>query len=473
MRSVELRTRGFLVATILLLSVPVSAQTRPIVIQGGTLIDGTGREPLNDAVVVFQDGRIRDVGTRGEVSVPQGAEVIDAMGKTILPGLIDGHCHLRDWMGEVYLAYGVLTCPALSNNPVDWEIAQRDGVENGTIRGPRVWAGGNVLDGPPPPGMGGLSRQRSSIIVQNEDETRRAVRMLVDKGVDGIKIYERITPENAKAAVAEARRLGRPVFGHSLDIFASAEAGYRSVEHSWSVLFTSIRDPKKRAELDAARITGKIGTAEAHVHMEPEMFDRIIETMLDNDVHWSPAWATTVRGASPRAAEMKRREVALLKDPRLGYLPGFILTSVERHFAMFESASPEKKARLMEGYGKLQEFARRFVAAGGKMHLGSDPNSVLPGYGLHVELELAVEAGISATQAIRSASLSVAEAWRKDRDYGSVEEGKTADLVIVRGDPVKNISDTQQVETVFMDGKKIDISYHPDYKNPLPRPIAD
>jgi hypothetical protein len=454
-------------------SVPVSAQTRPVGIQGGTLIDGTGRPPVADAVVVFQGGRIREVGKRGEISLPSGAEMIDATGKTILPGLIDGHCHYRDWMGEVYLAFGVLTCPSIGNNPVDWIIAQREGVLKGTIRGPRVWAVGNVIDGPPPAGMGGLSRQRTSIIVETEADARKAVRMLMEKGADAIKLFERLSPVTARAAADEGRRLGRPVFGHSLDIFASADAGYRSVEHSWSVLFTSIRDPKKKADLDRARITGKIDTPEAHVYMEPEMFDQIIKTMLEKNVHWSPTWATSFRGASPRAAEMKRREVALLKDPRLAYLPGFILTSVEEHFAMYESAPPEKKARLLAGYGKLQEFVRRFIAAGGKMHLGSDPNSVLPGYGVHVELELAAEAGIGIPQAIRSASLSVAEAWGKAKDFGSVEKGKAADLFIVTGDPLKNISDTQRVETVFMDGRKIDVSYHPDFKNPLPRPIAD
>ena len=123
MRRADLYQGVFFITLFLSLSTPAWAQTRPVVIQGGTLIDGTGRQPVNDAVIVFQDGRIREVGKRGEVAVPQGAETIDAKGKTILPGLIDGHCHYRDWMGEVYLHYGVVTCPNISNNPVDWIIA--------------------------------------------------------------------------------------------------------------------------------------------------------------------------------------------------------------------------------------------------------------------------------------------------------------------------------------------------------------
>jgi imidazolonepropionase-like amidohydrolase len=84
-----------------------------------------------------------------------------------------------------------------------------------------------------------------------------------------------------------------------------------------------------------------------------------------------------------------------------------------------------------------------------------------------------VEAGLTPVQAIRSAALNVAEAWGKEKDFGSVERGKVADLVLVRGDPLKNISDTQNVEMVFSDGRKVDTSFHADYKNPMPRPIED
>jgi len=449
------------------------AQTRPTAIVGGTLIDGTGRPAVSDVAVVFQEGRIREVGKRGEVQLPQGAEVIDAKGKTILPGLIDGHCHLRDWMGELYLHFGITTCPTISNNPVDWVIAQREGVRNGTIRGPRVWASGNVIDGPPPAGLSGLRRQRTSIIVGNEEEARKAVRMLAEKGVDGFKLFERLTPQVAKAAAEEAHRLGKPVLGHSLDIFASADAGYQSTEHSWSVLFTSIQDPKKKAALDMDRMKGKVDTDGAHIHMEPAMFDRIIKVMVEKNVHWSPTWATWFRPLSPRAQEMKRRELQLLKDPNLRYLPSYILKDTESFFAKYESASPDTRNQLLAGYRMIQDFVRRFAAAGGKIHSGSDPNHVVPGYAVHAELEMLTEAGLTPLQAIQTVSMNVAEAWGKQRDYGSVEKGKVADIVIVSGDPLRDISATQQVEKLFMDGKAMDLSFHPDYRNPIPRPIPD
>jgi imidazolonepropionase-like amidohydrolase len=433
---------------------PAGAQPRPVAILGATLIDGTGRTPVTDSAVIVRDGKFQAIGKRGEVQIPQDAEVIEAAGRTVLPGFIDGHCHYRDWMGEIYLAYGVVTCPNISNNPVEWIIAQREGVKNGSIRGPRVWASANIIDGPPPEGTGTLRRQRTSIIV-------------------GIKLFERLKPQVAKAAVEEAHKHGRPVFGHSLDIFTAAANGYQSVEHSWSVVYTSIQDPKKKHDLDIGRMLAKVDTADVHAQMEPAMFDKIIKAMIEKNVHWSPTWATWFRPLSSHAAEMKERELTLLRNPQLKYLPPYILKDTESFFSKYEKMAPEKRNEVTSGYKMLQEFVRRFAKAGGKIHSGSDPNHVVPGYAVHAELQMLVEAGLTPLQAIETASLNVAQAWGKEKDYGSIENGKVADFFIVRGDPSKNISDTQNVESVFIEGKKIDTSFHADYKNPLPRPIED
>ena len=241
-----LRTAFANLAFILCASAIVSAQPRPIAVVGGTLIDGTGRPPVEDSVVVFSGGRIQEVGKRGEVAIPRGAQVIDGKGKTLLPGLIDGHCHYWEWLGELYLAYGVTTCPDINNSPTEWIIAQKDGIQKGKIRGPRLWISGHALDGPRPAGMPEQRWQRGSIIVRTDDEARKAVRDHVAKGMDGFKVLERVSPEVAKAIADEARKLGKPVIGHSVNMWETIDAGYTSIEHSWAVMFTTIKDAKRR-----------------------------------------------------------------------------------------------------------------------------------------------------------------------------------------------------------------------------------
>jgi imidazolonepropionase-like amidohydrolase len=216
----------------------------------------------------------------------------------------------------------------------------------------------------------------------------------------------------------------------------------------------------------------KITTAEVHAYMEPEMFDRIIKAMVAKNIHWSPTWGTTFRALSPRAQQMKQQELTLLNDPGLRYLPPYILKASEQHFAYFENASPEKRTQLISGYAKVQDFARRFIAAGGKVHLGSDPDNILAGWGVHAELQLLVDAGLTAVQAVQSASLNVAQAWGKQKDYGSVEKGKIGIWSSSAATRRKIFLPLKMWKGVY--GWEVGRHFfHPDYKNPVPRPIED
>src|SRR5438477_7462062 len=116
------------------------------VIQGGTLIDGTGRPPITDSVIVIEGNRFKAVGRAGEVAIPPGSHLIHVPGKTILPGFIDGHCHWESFWGELYLHLGITTCMQIEtqqNGP--WGRAQKQGTELGKIRGPRIWPTGQAI----------------------------------------------------------------------------------------------------------------------------------------------------------------------------------------------------------------------------------------------------------------------------------------------------------------------------------------
>jgi len=145
---------AIMVLAVSLSAVRSDAQTsgapRTLVIQGGTLIDGTGKAPLENAVIVIEGERIKAVGKQGEVTFPKDSRLINMKGKTLLPGFIDGHCHLVDFMAELYLHLGITTCPDITQNEDEWTLAQRDGTALGRIRGPRIWSTGIRLVGPPP-----------------------------------------------------------------------------------------------------------------------------------------------------------------------------------------------------------------------------------------------------------------------------------------------------------------------------------
>jgi imidazolonepropionase-like amidohydrolase len=437
----------------------------PLVIQGGTLIDATGRPPLEDAVIVIEGNRFKAVGKRGEVAVPTGSRIIDAKGKTILPGLIDGHCHLLDFVGELYLHLGITTCPDITQNDDEWTMAQRDGTNLGKIRGPRIWSTGTRLVGPPP---SWALRTESGYLIKSPEDARSIVRKKKEAGIEIIKFNEYVSSEAIKAGAEEANRLGLPVTCHCLDVFLAAEAGFAGVEHHWAPGMTSIADVKKRWEVHELRMTGKINTADVAFYYESENFDKIIKAMAENKVSWSPTIATWFRPLSPSAERFKERELSILDNPRAVYLPAVMREQTLRQYDRYAKFPADRLKRTREGYSKIADFIARFVQAGGIIRAGSDPNNGLPALGVHQEMVMFVEAGLTPMQAIQAATINVAKAFRKDKDFGTVEPGKVADMIAVEGDPLKDMWAVQNVKVVVLNGEVVDSDFHADYKNPIP-----
>jgi len=444
----------------------------PLVIQGGVLIDGTGRTPLEDAVIVIEGERIKSVGKRGEVAVPRTARVIDVKGKAILPGLIDGHCHLLDFMGEIYLHLGITTCPDITQNDDEWTLAQRDGTNLGKIRGPRIWSTGARLVGPPP--AWALRGERGYLIKTPEDAVA-AVRKKKAAGIEIIKFNEYVAPEAIRAGAEEAHRLGLPVTCHCLDVFLAAEAGFAGVEHHWGPGMTSIADVKKRWEIHEQRMTRKINTADLSYYYEPENFDSIVKAMVEKNVSWAPTIATWYRPLSPSIARFKERELSILDRKEAKYLPGVLREQALGQYERYAKFAPERLNKAREGYSKIEDLIRRFVKAGGILRAGSDPNNGLPGLGVHQEITMFVEAGLTPMQAIQSATINVAKAFHKDKDFGTIEAGKVADVIAVDGDPLKDSWTTQNVRLVVLSGKLVDHEFRANFKNPIPaiRPWRD
>jgi hypothetical protein len=440
-----------------------------LVVQGGRLIDGTGRPPIENSAVVIQAGKLQAVGRLGEVAVPAAAEVIDAAGKTVLPGFIDGHGHLEDFHGELYLHLGITTCANIElyqDGP--WTLAQKQGTALGKIRGPRIWMTGRAIGGV---GTGhdafGSRTARDNIIVTTPEEVRHAVKRKKEFGCDILKVNEFLSLDLLKVAVDEAHRLDMPVAAHSWDVVGSVKAGVDSIEHIWSVGYSSIPYAPARRKLAEDRLGGVIDQELAGSYYQCENFAEVIGAMVERRVAWTPTIAKWLRPLSPSAARFRERENQILNDPNAD-LPAAVRAVTDNAYdKLLKRYTPAQLARARIGYDKANEFIRRFVQAGGILKEGSDPPRGMAALLMHQALAMDVEAGVPPLTAIQAATLNVARTFKKDKDYGSVEPGKVADLSIVEGNPLEDIWMTQNVKIVVMDGKVIDSGFK-KYKNPIP-----
>ena len=461
-------TRPVFFALVLVLSATAKlhAQDQPLVVDGATLIDGTGRPPVADAVVVMEAGRIKAAGPRGSVTVPPGAKVVNGRGKTLLPGLIDAHIHFLDFMPQIFLRFGVTTVVDTAN-PTEWILAQRDALKDGKIKGPRMFATGLVIDGPLPPGGEPDAAELSGykIRVKTSEEARVATRKVIRQGVDAVKVHEALSTELLQAVVEEAHRAGLEVVGHASDVRAATGAGMKFIEHTFPITDATVPAGTRRAPVPEA-------------DMDVNAFGPLIDVLINNGVYFNPTLTRTSITMMAKNPQWTEEAYQYLSDPKWKFIPEGRL-----NFWLREAKKPERAvgtdlaARRKEGIRRLQEFVRRYAEAGGKLITGPDTGSSsgpsnIPGLSMHIEMEALVDAGVTPMQAIMSSTKWPAELVRHDKELGTVEPGKLADMILIDGDPLADIRNTRRVSTVIMDGKIVDTTIDPAFRNPLPRAVS-
>src|SRR6476661_483044 len=390
-----------------------------VVVQGGKLIDGTGRPPVENSVIVMQSARFEAVGKSGEVAIPAGAEVIDVRGKTVLPGFIDGHGHLEDFHGELYLHLGITTCANIElyqDGP--WTRAQKQGTALGKIRGPRIWMSGRAIGGVSTGHDAFGSRTaRDNIIVTTAEDIRRAVQQKRELGCEILKVNEFLPMDLVKVASDEAHRLGMPVAAHSWDAVGSSQAGVDAIEHIWSVGYSSIPYAPARRKLAEDRLGGVIDQELAGAYYQTENYDAVIGAMVEHQVAWTPTIAKWLRPLSSSAERFRKRENEILNDPNAD-LPAAVRAVTDNSYdKLFKRYTPAQRERAKVGCEQANEFIRRFVEAGGILKEGSDPPRGMAALLMHQALAMDVEAGVPPMKAIQAATLNVARTFKKDKDY--------------------------------------------------------
>ncbi len=403
---------------------PAIDGTGTITIAGATLIDGTGAEPIDDAVIIVRGDRIEHVGSRTDVPVPEGGEVIDATGKFLIPGLVDLHNHYRDgleeWSWALQLHAGVLTVRSLGSDHgrTPAMIAE---ARAGNVAAPRIFTAGVGFTHPEgfPPGKSGPA---------TEEEAREMVRELAAREVDLIKMWvdtfldtrPKIEPEIRAAIADEAARHGIPVSAHVFfedDVWQLVDAGVRSFVHG-------VRDQ--------------------------EVDDEFVAMAQEKGLSFAPALGQA------KTFWWVAEHPELLDDEefRAGLQPALLerLLDPENRAAMLES---ESTARRRVAYDYVTKFVARMNEAGITVTVGSDSGAgnIAYGWGTHHELETLVEdGGLTPLEALAAAGAAAAAELADDADFGSVAEGNAADLVLLSADPLADIRHTRRIDRVMQAG---------------------
>lgn len=386
-------------------------------IVGGRLIDGTGKPAVENAVVILQNGKITAAGPATSNPVPEGAQLIDAHGKSVLPGLWEMHAHFEqvEW-GPIYLATGVTTARDVGNER-EFIVAARDAIAAGKGIGPKLVMAG-VVDGTGPFSLG-------VIRVDTPGQAREQVQKYKAAGFQQIKIYSSVKPEILKVVTAEAHRLGMTVTGHipfGMNAIQGIEDGMDQINHV-EYLTPLMVDPKSQTiDQDAPNVK------------------KVIKLLLEHHTVVDPTLALM--------------EVILhpLDHPISGFEPGILKVAPELKEGLETMGVPPPKAEQSAATFRAMEATVRLLhQAGVPIVAGTD--QAVPGFSLDREIELYVQAGFTPMEAIQAATLVPARAMGMEKDSGTIEAGKRADVILVDGNPLANISDIRKVSAVFAAGK--------------------
>lgn len=399
-----------------------------IALVGGTMIDGTGRAAVTDASIVIKNGRITAAGPRSQVRIPASATIVDTRGKSILPGLWDMHAHVEqvEW-GPIYLAAGV-TSVRDCGNEFEFITSVRDAITNGRGLGPRILAAG-IVDGSGPYALG-VAR------VDTPDQAREWTRRYYEAGFQQIKIYSSVKLENLKAVADEAHRLGMTVTGHvpnGLNAYQAIEAGQDQINHFSYVLDLLVPPiPPGVNKLGRLAAAAHIDTNSAEVQKAIAFFKKhgtvIDPTMVITELYT----ATTAK-------------------PPASFEPGVTKVALELAAQLIEVDPPSRYSALMDSIlTKELSILGILHRAGVTIVAGTDQS--VPGHSLYREIELYVQAGFSPQEALQAATIIPARVMGLEKELGTIEKGKRADLIIVNGNPLEDIHNIRNVEFVITNG---------------------
>jgi imidazolonepropionase-like amidohydrolase len=424
------------------------------------VIDGSGAPPEPDVTVVITGSRITALGKTGQVQIPSGAHVVDASGGYMIPGLWDMHLHSSyvgwsapedSWFIETAelnksVVYPLLVAHGVTGiRDTGGDLATlnhwREEIATGEIIGPRMVVSGPVLEGPDTRHTHGIA------VVASPQEGRQVVDSLVESGADFIKVRYGYSRETYLAIADQSRRHGIPFAGHLPTVVTPAEAfsiGQRSIEHfTWSwMVYTSRDDALREGRTDWRRLLDTYDSGLA---------DSLFRLWAANDTWFCPTLVLDRR--LYYLAELDAETV-----PGIQYVPA---PWIERSWA---PAQQRAKSRTLtaedlaigrERFAKQIELVGDMHRHGVRLLAGTDAAGLylVPGLSLHEELTYLVDGGLTPMETLQAATYNPAMFLGALDSLGTIQEGKVADLVLLDGNPLDDIRNTQRIRAVVLNGR--------------------
>ena len=454
-----------LVSLALSLASAAAAQTthrpRQIVIAHVTVINPGAASVQPDSIVVINGDRITFVSHSAVVPLAKNTRVINGRGQFLIPGLWDMHVHSafgdwfpggRDIILPLFIANGVTGVRDMGSE-LDIVQGWRNEIEAGRLIGPRIYASGPMLDGPKP-------RFPSSVAIATPEDAHRAVVDLKRRGADFIKLQSLIPRDAVFAIAEEAKKQEIPFEGHVPDAVRASEmseAGMKSFEHLIGIFEGS--SPSEDDFLKGNKTEGRFLAT-----YDPARA-ALLASLLEKNQTWQCPTLVWERGGNLVDVS------DFSKDTRVKYVPASWKNKTWKRFI----------EEITHGYGAddlaiRKRFVEKELEVVGMLHktgvpflAGTDTPAgvhIFPGYSLHEELQRFVAAGFTPLEALQTATINPARFFGMEDQLGTVEKGKLADLVMLSANPLEDITNTQKIAGVIVNGRYF---YHAELDKMLSR----
>lgn len=411
----------------------------PLAIVNANLFDSQTGKSIPGSTVLVEGSRIKAVGADGKVAIPAGAERIDARGRALLPGLADMHVHLSEDEGVQHLAAGVTTVRDMANN-TDTLLELKRRIDANQEVGPRIFMAG-IIEGPGP--FAGPTK----VLVETEAQIREAVDNYAKLGYQSVKIYSSVKPELVPVIAKLAHAKGLRVGGHvpaNMTARQFIDAGADEMQHINFVFLNFFFDEVQDTRTPARFTT--VAQRASKLDLNSTEVRSFVQLMKDRHVVLDPTVTVFYT--------MFTRQPGTVGP---GYAPIAHRLPPQVRRSLLTGGLPipqDSQQQYRDSADAMLRMIKVLYDSGITLVAGTDD---LPGFTLHRELEMYVQAGISAPETLRIATLNGAKVLQRESDLGSIAPGKLADMIVVDGDPARRISDIRNTDLVVKDGKVYEV----------------